>query len=70
MILQIKPLCQNLCTAIFICCDFIGLFWEVFLRPLFILGVIDLVDLKVILKMRISASNLSPQPVVNMSPFF
>ena len=70
MILQIKPLCQNLCTAIFICCDFIGLFWEVFLRPLFILGVNDLVDLKVILKMRISASNLSPQPVVNMSPFF
>ena len=76
-----KPLCQNFCTAISsfcdfiglfweVFCDFIGLFWEVFLRPLFVLGINDLVDLKVILKMLISASNLSLQAVIYMSPFF
>ena len=65
-----KPLCQNFCTAISSFCDFIGLFWEVFLRPLFVLGINDLVDLKVILKMLISASNLSLQTVIYMSPFF
>ena len=65
-----KPLCQNFCTAISSFCDFIGLFWKVFLRPLFVLGINDLVDLKVILKMLISASNLSLQTVIYMSPFF
>ena len=57
--MKMKPLCQNVCRAIFICCDFIGLFWKVFLRPLFILGVNDVVYLEVILKMRLSPSNLN-----------